>query len=405
MYIKRKLESAISRYIDSREIIAVVGPRQAGKTTLIQHILSSKKKCATVTFDDKDVLDLFERHIKEFIAAYVKGNDTLFIDEFQYAKQGGKQLKFIYDTQAIKIFISGSSAPELTVQASKYLVGRILTFTLYPLDFEEFLTAKDASVLNLYREHVVTMNGKGVMDVPTPVHALLAPLYEEYLLFGGYPRIVVESDVSAKKTLLKNIASTFFIREVSDYLGLIDDRYINTLIKALALQIGNLIEYNELSRISELSYLTLKKYCLFLEKTYVCTFIKPFFKNKRTEIVKNPKVYFIDTGLRNTLVNDFRPLNERTDAGALLENGVALAFLKKDVNVQYWRDKRGNEIDFIISPEEYSRVGIEVKKNFHKFKPAAQRIFNGSYPDTPLYVVFFEEGNVRYGLNIPAYLL
>ena len=78
MYIKRKLERTISRYIDSREIIAVVGPRQAGKTTLIQHILLSKKKCVTVTFDDKDVLDLFERHIKEFITAYVKGNDTLF---------------------------------------------------------------------------------------------------------------------------------------------------------------------------------------------------------------------------------------------------------------------------------------------------------------------------------------
>ncbi|MEK7648983.1 MAG: ATP-binding protein [Patescibacteria group bacterium] len=400
MYIQRKIEDTILRYIHSREIIAVVGSRQAGKTTLIQHILSSKKGCVAVTFDDKDVLDLFERNIKEFITTYVKGNDILFIDEFQYAKQGGKHLKFIYDTESIKIIISGSSAPELTVQASKYLVGRILTFSLYPFDFEEFLTARGTQALMLYRKHVITIGGEN-NDTPPAVHSLLAPLYEEYLLYGGYPRIVLEQDLSAKKMLLKNIASTFFIREVSDYLGLIDDHHINSLIKALALQIGNLIEYNELSRISETSYPTLKKYCTFLEKTYICTFIKPFFKNKCTEIVKNPKVYFVDTGLRNILVNDFRALNERTDSGALLENGVALSFLKKEISVRYWRDKRGNEIDFVISPEEYSAIGIEVKKTQHRQRPSASRIFQGSYPNIPLYTVSFDKRREREAYTIP----
>ena len=405
MYIKRKLEDTILHYIDSREIIAVVGPRQAGKTTLIQHILSSRKKCVSVTFDDKDVLDLFERHIKEFIVTYVKGNRYLFIDEFQYAKQGGKHLKFIYDTENIKILISGSSAPELTVQASKYLVGRLLTFALYPFDFEEFLIARDVSALKLYQENVVTMGVWGNTGASPTVHRLLAPLYEEHLIFGGYPRIVIEPNRESKKTLLRNIASTFFIREVSDYLGLIDDRHINTLIKALALQVGNMIEYNELSRISETSYPTLKKYCTFLEKTYVCTFIKPFFKNKRTEIVKNPKVYFIDTGLRNTLVNDFRPLRERTDSGALLENGVALTFLKRNTLVQYWRDKRGNEIDFVISPEEYRHIGIEVKQTLRGLKPAVLRTFKNSYPDAPLYTVFFTRENTESESHIPVFFL
>lgn len=405
MYIQRKLESTIFRHIDSKEIIAIVGPRQAGKTTLVQHILSAKKKCVSVTFDDKDVLDLFERNIKEFIALYVRGNSILFIDEFQYAKQGGRHLKFIYDTERIKIFISGSSAPELTVQASKYLVGRILTFVLYPFDFEEFLNAKETSALKLYRKHKESLTKKGTGCISPAAGALLALLYEEYLLYGGYPRIVTEQDYEAKKILLKNIASTFFIREVSDYLGLIDDHHINSLIKALALQVGNMIEYNELSRIAETSYQTLKKYCTFLEKTYVCTFIRPLYKNKRTEIVKNPKVYFIDTGLRNTLIHDFRPLNARTDSGALLENGVALSFLKKELPIHYWRDKRGNEVDFIISPEEYSRIGIEVKQSLHASSSPAARVFRNSYPNTPLFTAFFKGDATWNEKNIPAYLL
>ena len=386
MYIKRKLERTILRYFDSKEIIAIVGPRQAGKTTLVRHILSSKKKCMMLTFDDKDILDLFEHNTKEFITAYVKGNDYLFIDEFQYARQGGKQLKFIYDTEHIKIFISGSSSPELTVQASKYLVGRILTFTLYPFDFEEFLTARDTSALRLYRKHTLILGKNKLSHISTTVQRILAPLYEEHLLFGGYPRVVTEQNREAKKTLLKNIASTFFIREVSDYLGLIDDHHINALIKALALQIGNLIEYNELSRISETSYQTLKKYCTLLEKTYIAIYTKPFFKNKRTEIVKNPKVYFMDIGLRNVILDDFQVPDKRVDYGALLENGLAMQLLKQGRTLRYWQDKQQHEIDFVVELSQ-QQVAIEVKsREKSDTKTRSFHTFSTTYPTIPTYL-------------------
>jgi len=109
------------------------------------------------------------------------------------------------------------------------------------------------------------------------------------------------------------------------------------------------LAYNELSIFSEYTYPTLKKYLNFLNKTFICNFIKPYFKNKRSEIVKNPKVYFLDTGLRNLIVNDFRKIDERVDGGALLENGVFMQLMKRNLEPQYWRDKLRHELDFIFN--------------------------------------------------------
>src|SRR3989338_7974830 len=104
MYIKRKIEDQIEKYLGTREIIAVVGPRQCGKTTLFENIYKTLKKAVFVTFEDQKILNLFEKNIDQFIVEYVKGNSYIFIDEFQYAKNGGKNLKFIFDTYNIKIF-------------------------------------------------------------------------------------------------------------------------------------------------------------------------------------------------------------------------------------------------------------------------------------------------------------
>ena len=120
MYIKRKIEDEILKYIERPEIIALIGPRQCGKTTTIKKIYDDLKNAVFLTFEDQEVLNLFEKNIKEFIAVYIIGKDYVFIDEFQYARNGGKLLKFIYDTHHTKIIISGSSALDLTVKAAKF---------------------------------------------------------------------------------------------------------------------------------------------------------------------------------------------------------------------------------------------------------------------------------------------
>ena len=132
MYIKRFLEDKIVKYLGKREILAVIGPRQCGKTTLLKHIFEKLDNALFLDFEDRQILELFNEDIDSFIDLYIKDHKYVFIDEFQYAREGGKNLKYIYDKERTKLIISGSSSSELSIHSIKYLVGRIFVFNLYP---------------------------------------------------------------------------------------------------------------------------------------------------------------------------------------------------------------------------------------------------------------------------------
>src|SRR3989338_2933058 len=135
MYISRILESELKKYLNKREIVAVVGPRQCGKTTLLKHIFNDLKNAIFLDFEDRETLELFNEDVKSFADLYVRKYNYLLIDEFHYAKEGGKNLKYIYDNYKIKIIISGSSVSNLSIQSIKYLVGRVFVFNLYQFSF------------------------------------------------------------------------------------------------------------------------------------------------------------------------------------------------------------------------------------------------------------------------------
>lgn len=413
MYIPRNIEKKILNFIKSPEIIAIVGPRQSGKTTLLSHIHSRYTKTSSyVTFEDPDILSMFENSTDDFIKMYVEDKNFLFVDEFQYAKRGGKILKQIYDTQKIKIIITGSSSIDLTIKALKYLTGRIFVFELFPFDFEEFLRAKNTSLWTFYTKHISKKKSFSIINsshlpFDAEIKKKINKYFEEFILFGGYPRVVLSKNKEEKIEVLKGIYSTFFLREVKDYLGLIEDYKLQRLIKATALQIGNLIDYNELGITSGYSFISLKKYLNFLEKSYILSLIKPFFSNRRKEIIKNPKVYFIDTGLRNYISGDFRPLNSRTDSSFLLENAVFSAIKKKNIKVSYWRTKTKQEIDFII---EENKMAIEVKNRIDKCKVnISTKDFSGIYPDYRLWFCYYEgfDNKVKRekAVRIPAFCI
>ncbi len=398
MYISRDLEGLIRRYLKAPEVIALVGPRQAGKTTLLKRIHNELKDSIFITFEDVDIRALFERDMKAFIDIYIKPYRFIFIDEFHYASEGGQALKFIYDTVSDKkIIVSGSSVLELTIKAVKFMVGRLLVFTLYPLSFREFFRFKAPE---LY-DYCLNVGWKERID--SAVLKSIKALLEEFVLYGGYPRVVSAEDAEEKKLILKNIMNIFLLRDVKDIMGISEDYRVFNLLKALSLQAGSLVSYNELTVTTEQSAATVKKYINLLEKTYVVKLIRPFFQNKRTEIVKNPRVYFLDTGLRNAIVGDFRGLDSRADRGFLFENFILSELLKKERSVKFWRTKSGAEVDFVVD----DRVAVEVKSalggyktgkamyNFiEKYHPRRAFIFNDSLSgtrqidSTPVYFVY-----------------
>jgi len=354
-YIERFLETRIQKYMKRKEVIAIVGPRQCGKTTLMKHVFGRLKNAKFITFEDRDILEDFNNDVKLFIEKHVKGTDFLFIDEFQYAKEGGKQLKFIYDTQDTKIMISGSSSIDLSVQGLKYLVGRIFILTLAPLSFEEFLKYKDPPTYGLF----------GSLRPSASAIKWMNRAYDEYVLYGGYPEVALAKNEKEKVEILKNIYNVYLLREIREILQIGDDSKLIKLIKALSLQMGSLISYQELSSLTEYSYPELKKYINILRNTFICIESRPFFTNKRKELVKAPKFYFLDSGFRNVVIGNFQDMNKRPDVGALNESFVASEIFKKEIQLNYWRTNAGAEVDFVVE-KDGSMIPIEVKTTIKK---------------------------------------
>ena len=355
-YIERDLEKEIKKYLGSKEILAIVGPRRCGKTTTSEMILKSQKgKINKISFDNLKILRLFEEDIDAFIEEHIKGYDFVFIDEVQYSKDSGKKLKYIYDTSWTKIIISGSSAAEISIQSLKYLVGRIFIFNLYPFSFKEFIRAKEKN-LEKYL---------GKKDLSNIILERLNKHLEEYTLYGGYPRVVLSRSKEEKKKILEGIFNTYLLKEIKEILDLSDDYKLLNLMKALSLQIGNILNYNELSKITGFSYLDLKKYLNILEKTFILKQVRPYFTNKRTEIVKTPKVYFFDLGFRNIIINNFQ--KERTDLGSIYENFVFEELTVKGINPKYWNTKSNAEVDFILE-KQGKLIPVEVKLNIYEKK-------------------------------------
>lgn len=355
-YIERDLEKEIDKYLKSKEILAIVGPRRCGKTTIVEAILEKQKgKINKISFDNLKTLRLFEEDTDAFIDENVKGFDFVFIDEVQYSKDSGKKLKYIYDNHWTKIIISGSSAVELSIQSLKYLVGRIFVFNLYPFSFKEFIRAREKN-LEKY------LGREKISDV---ILERLNKHLEEYILYGGYPRVVLSKSEEEKKKVLEEIFNTYLLKEIREILELSEDYKLVNLIKALSLQIGNIINYNELSNVTGFSFSELKKYLAILEKTFILKQVRPFFTNKRTEIVKSPKVYFFDLGFRNIAIGNFH--NERTDLGSIYENFVFSEIFTKGYEPKYWNTKSNAEVDFILE-KNGQRVPVEVKLNLHDKK-------------------------------------
>lgn len=396
MVYQRDLLDQIKPFLKRREFIAIIGPRQAGKTTLLGLIRDYLSKelnlpenlIKTVTFEDRRSLAQFEADPVLFAQSYfpTKTNRTayLMIDEFQYADEGGQKLKLIYDTvKNLKIIITGSSSLDIKFQVGKYLVGRILTFTLYPFNFAEFLRVKDARLERIYaqksRQIQAWLTNQTKPDQKSggdPFSPEINKLYEDFCIWGGFPAVVLSKNKEVRWKVLADIYNNYILKDIKGLLELSTDKNLFTLSQYLATQIGNLVVYQNLSQVSRLDYRQLKKHLNILTETMVFREIKPFFQNRQKELSKTPKVFFIDLGFRNYLMENMNTLEKRSDAGAIIENAVFIRLneLGKEMSrINFWRTKAGAEVDFVLHTEGKC-IPIEVKfSNFDK--PAVSKSF------------------------------
>lgn len=392
MIKKRKLFSQIVKFLDDKVIIAIHGARQVGKTSLLQFLMEQKiKKIAPeqnilyLDLEDFVLLDICNKGADEAVR-YLKSRGADFsrkvfflIDEIQYLDNPTSFLKLFHDRYApgVKLIVSGSSSFDIKRKFKETLVGRIIDFELFTLDFEEFLDFKD-------KRYDLTSDVR-------PAARELRSLYEEYVLFGGYPAIVLESAVEKKEILLKQIINTYVKKDIRDMAAIRNVAKFNDLLHLLAAQSGSLLNTAELSNSLGLSKQTIDEYLFILESTYVLRRVRPFHRNVRSELTKMPKVFFEDTGMLNILANK---TFSRVMSGSLLENSVYGLFRRAlpIEQIYFWRLVKGREVDFILEfPRQNAYVPVEVKTSYHAKQMKALQAFAGVYKSPEIFLCSFDE--------------
>jgi len=375
---RRDLEASLLRWVERREAYAIKGPRQSGKTTLLKILEDALKKRGINTvflnFEDPDVLEAFETNPKDYVKSFLvkEGRFCFLMDEYHYVKDPGKKLKLLYDTfEDVKFIVTGSSSLELSGAMARFLVGRVFFFELFPFSFHEFLAAKDSRLAKIYEEKnkkvkEFLMSGKA--DIERDIFLKeFDPFFDQYMIFGGYPAVIKAEDFETRRMILKNIYDTYISKDVVEFLKVTDALKYRHVVRALAVLIGNLINYNEICSTCQTYYKELKRMISILSETYIINLIQPFYRNPITELKKAPKLYFFDLGLRNYIIDNFNPLEKRTDSGALVENFVFLSLRNsfQEATINYWRTIAKAEVDFVLRIKD-EIIPVEVK--YQSFK-------------------------------------
>ena len=398
MYKDRLIYSVLEKQKDNHKITILTGARQVGKTTLMRKLCETFQKTHDVMFLDLDIYSQYEK-----VSTYENCINTLklngynnsqkkpyilFLDEFQRYSDISRVLKNIYDHHPnIKIYASGSSSLVINEQIQESLAGRKRIIHIYPLSFSEYLNFIERDDLLRQMAHLPGIHSDNLSDLIPEVFQAL----EKFLIYGGYPEVVLSSD-NEKPDVLVSIFDLYVKKDLVDFLRVERIKHARTLIRHIAVNNGQEAKYREMAQVSGIDEKTVKNYIEILKETFLISVHPPWFSNRNKELVKMPKIYFSDSGVRNYFINNFNPGALRSDMPFLFEGFVISELIKKDVSadhIKFWRTKNKNEVDLIIDDGRIIRpVEIKFKK---KLKPSDFRglyRFNKTYPDyTPLFMM------------------
>jgi len=336
----RKIFDDIKPYFYVPEAIVITGMRRTGKTTLLNWINEQIESKNKIFLDLENPLNRryfegenYERIKKnlEFLGIDFTEKAFIFLDEIQFVRNLPSMAKYFIDHYGVKFFLTGSASFYLKNLFSESLAGRKYIFELFPLDFKEFLIFKD-----------LTFNIPIDNPVDKTVYETMAPFYDEYIQYGGFPGVVLKTTQEEKKKAIDEIFTSFFQLEVMQLGDFRRNETIRDLMLLLAQRIGSKLDVQKISKELGISRPTLKEYLAFLEGTYFIKLIPPFSKGRDTEIRKMPKIYLCDCGLVNHLV--------KIDSGMVFENCV-FQTLRTKGTLHYYQKKTGVEIDFILNKE------------------------------------------------------
>lgn len=363
MYIKRKLFKEIKdRLSNSNKIVIIYGARQVGKTTLANAVISNiNLKTLVINADEKKFIDILSSRNLNKLRLLIKGFELLFIDEAQRIPDVGINLKLLHDNfPDLKILVSGSSSLDLANKIKEPLTGRIWTYTLYPLSFEELLKT----------------------DNPFELDSRL----EEFLIFGSYPEIFSISNLKDKKQYLQEICSSYLYKDILEISSIKHSNKIHALLRLLAFQVGAQVSTSELAAQLGMSKDTVSVYIDLLEKSFVIFRLSGYSKNLRKEITKMDKIYFYDLGVRNTIIENHNNFEVRNDIGSLWENYLIIERKKyldynfHFTNSYFWRTYTGAELDYIEENGD-NLSGYEFKISTNK-KPKVPAAWINAYPNS-----------------------
>ncbi len=384
--IKREINQDILKYLGNDQILLLIGARQVGKTTILRqiktHLEVQSLQTHFINLEDPEYLALINespKNLFKILSINLESKSYIFIDEIQYLDNPSNFLKYFYDEygEKMKLIVSGSSAFYIDSKFQDSLAGRKKIFYVRNLSFSEFLLFKDQEALSKKSYISLSLKEKDIVQ----------RAFEEYLVYGGYPRVALSSDLEEKKEILRELAYSYIKKDIFES-KIKDDKSFYALMRILADQVGSLVNSNELASTLAISKSSVDNYLNILQKSFHIFLVKPFSKNIRKELTKMPKVYFADMGLRNFLVRDFEPYALRSDKGELLENIVFRKLLDTNhhEDIMFWRTAEKQELDFVLQ----DKAAIEVKANPEKFNVKKYQKFIEVYPEKELSLVSYD---------------
>ena len=362
--IERLLYKTIENKLFVGKVIILTGARQVGKTTLLKQLLRQKEGVLWLHGDELQVQNLFANASADRLLSEFSNSKIVILDEAQRIENIGLRLKLIADSDSeVQVIATGSSAFELANKVNEPLTGRKWEYQMFPLSFGE----------------MVAHHGKLKEMRMLP----------RRIIYGYYPEVVTNDGNEVE--ILKLLTDAYLYKDILSWESIKHPDKLQTLLRALAYQVGSQVSYNELSQMCSMDSKTVERYINLLEQCYIIFRLPSFSRNLRHELKSSRKIYFYDNGIRNALIADYRAPEVRQDIGALWENFVIAERMKSNeyyhrwVNRYFWRTKQQQEIDYL--EESGGKLHAYEMKWNQRAKASITKTFTEAYSNTEFQVI------------------